>query len=87
MLIAGVHGRVDAEVDADAVAHDGLAVKRLTDGDGILRVEERNDDALEGLEGRPGVNFCVAIDCLADFDQSGGLEDLRRKEVCDDQRV
>lgn len=81
VLIAGVHGRVDAEVDADAVAHQGLAVEGLADGDGVGRVEEGDDDALEGFERRPCVDFGVGVDGLADFCQGGGLEDLRCEEV------
>ena len=81
MLVARVHGRVDAEVHADAVAHYCLAVERLPDGDGVGYVEEGDDDALEGLEGRPGVHFGMGVDCLPDFCESGGLEDLRCEEV------
>ena len=81
VLICGVHGRIDAKVDADSVAHDCLAVERLADGDGVGRVKEGYDDALEGLQRRPRMNFCVDIDRLPDFCQGGGLEDLGCKQV------
>ena len=81
MLVRRVHGRVDPKVHADPVAHDCLAVERLPDGDGVGGVEEGDDDALEGFEGRPGVDFGVRVDCLPDFCEDGGLEDLGCEEV------
>lgn len=81
MLIAGVHGGVDAKVDTNAVSHDCLAIECLPDGDGVGDVEKGHDNALKGLQGRPCVDFCVRVDGLSDFCKGGGVEDLWRKEV------
>jgi hypothetical protein len=81
VLIRRVHGRVDAEVDADAIAHERLAVERLPDGDGVLFGEEGDDETFEGLQGRPGVDFGVGVDSLAELGEGGGVEDLGCEEV------
>ena len=81
VLVRGVHGRVDAEVDADAVAHERLAVERLPDGDGVLLGEEGDDQALEGFQRRPGVDFGVGVDGLAQLGEGGGVEDLGGEQV------
>ena len=87
VLVAGVERGIEAEVDAHAAAHDGLAVDFLADLDGGGDVEEGDDDALEGFEGCPGVHGAVAVDGLADLDEVGGLEDVGLDEVCDYESV
>ena len=83
MLVGRVHGCVDTKVDANAIAHYCLAIKGLSNGDSGLLVEKRYNDAAEGFEGCPCVNFCMRVDCLADLCKGGGLEDLRCEEVLD----
>lgn len=81
MLIGGVHGRIDAKVDADSISHQRLSIERLADCDGVGSVEEGNNDALERFQRRPCVNFGVCVDSLSDLCEGGGLEDLRCKEI------
>lgn len=87
MLVASLHGRVLAEVDAETMTHDRLAVPGLTDADGGLVVEEGDDDAAERAEGRPGVDGARLLDELADGLEVVGAEDVEVLEVGEDERV
>ena len=49
--------------------------------DGGVDVEEGDDDALEGFEGRPGVDLCMLVYCFAKLGESAEVEELWRKEV------
>lgn len=79
-------GRV-AKVDADAVAHDALAVPDFADGNGRVNVVKGDDDAAEGLEGRKGVDCGGARDEVADALELLGVEDVDVVEVGEEQRV
>lgn len=87
VFVAGVDGGVLAEIDTEAVAHEGLAVPGLADADGRLVVEEGDDDAAEGAQGSPGVNGADIIDELADALQVFGAEDVEILEVGKEERV
>lgn len=86
-VVGGVDGRVLAEVDAGAVAHDALAVPGLADADGGLLVRERDDDAPERLEGRPRVRGGRGVDERADRLEVVRAEDVRVLEVGDEEGV
>lgn len=49
VLVDWLDGCRFAEVDADAVAHDGFAVQELTDSDCGIDVVEGGDNAAEGF--------------------------------------
>jgi len=83
VLVGGPDGGVLAKIDADAVAHEGLAVEGLPDGNGGGDVEERDDDAAEGFKGGPGVDRGVLVDKVLDLDEVGWVEYLGLEEVCD----
>lgn len=70
MLIGRIHRCVDTKVDADAKAHELLAVKCLSDLYRRVGVEEGDYYATEGLEWRPCVHSGMLIDCFADLSES-----------------
>jgi len=82
MLVGGPDRGVLAKVYADTVAHKGLAVECLPDGDGGRNVEEGHDDAAEGFEGGPAVDRGMLIDKVLDLDEVCGVEYLGLEEVC-----
>lgn len=71
MLIRRVHGCVDTKVDADAEAHELLAVKSLAYLYRRFRVEEGYYYATEGLERCPGVDLGMLVDGFADLGEGG----------------
>lgn len=81
MLVAGVERRIQAEVYADAATHDGFSVQALAYGDGGVYVEEGCDYAAEGLQGRPGVNWCVLVYEFAHLSEVAGFEDFGFLEI------
>ena len=81
MLVCGVQRCVHAEVYADSVAHELLAVKGLADCYGGFDVEEGDNDAAEGLERSPCVHFCMLINRFADFCKRVELEDFWCEEI------
>ena len=87
LVLVEVQRRVLAEVDAAALAHDGLAVPHLAHSDGGLFVEEGNDDAAEGLEGRPSVYRRGGGDKLSDGLQVVRPEDIKIAKVGDQECV
>lgn len=87
VLVARLDGRGLAEVDLDGDAHDLLAVEDVADARGRLVVHEGDDDAAEGLEGRPDVDGRRGVDQVADDLQVVRAEDLGVFEVGDEQRV
>ncbi len=66
VLVTRPQGRVLAEVDAAALAHDGLAVPDSAHADGCLLVGEGDHDAAEGAKRRPGNHGIGLRDQLAD---------------------
>ena len=66
LVLVQVQRRLLAKVDAAPLAHDGPAIPHLAHLDGGLLVKERNHDAAEGLEGRPGVHGRRCGDKFAD---------------------
>lgn len=72
-----------AEIDADAVAEDRLAVEDLADGDGVFNCVEGYDDAAEGFQRSEDVDCGVLVDGGGDGLEDGGGEDLERLEVGD----
>lgn len=70
-----------AEIDLDALAHDGFAVEDLADADGGGIVEEGDDDAAEGAQGRPGVDWGGGVDEVFDGLEVVGAEDRGVLEV------
>lgn len=75
VLVDGLDRGGFAEVDADAVAHDGGVVEELADEDGVRGGVEGGDYAAEGLEGRPGVQGGGLVDQRAEGEEVGGVED------------
>jgi len=70
-----------AEIDARAVAEDGLAVEDFADRHGVVDGVEGDDDAAEGFERGEDVDCGVVVDGAGDaFEHSGG-EDLERLQV------
>jgi len=65
-----------AEVDLDALAHDGFAIEDLADADGGVFVEEGHDYATERSEGCPGVDWSGGVDQVFDCLEVVGAEDL-----------
>lgn len=87
VLVAQVQRGVLAEVDAAPLAHDGLPVPDGPHLHGGLLVQERHDDAAEGLQGRPGRHGRRLRDQLPDRLQVVGPEDVHVVEVGDQERV
>ena len=83
MLVFGLDLSVVAEIDFDALAHDGFAVEDLADSNGGVVVEEGDDYAAEGAERRPGVDWCRGVDEVFDGLEVVGAEDLGVLEVGD----
>ena len=81
MLVLGLDGCRVTEVDLHALAHDGLAVEDLADADGGGVVEEGDDDAAEGAQGGPGVDWRRGVDEVFDGLQVVGVEDLGGLQV------
>jgi hypothetical protein len=87
VFVSQVGGGGGTEVDAAPLPQDGLAVPDGAYLDGGLLVEEGDDYAPEGLEGRPGVDW----DCRG-YELSDGLEvvwaeDVGVLEIGEDERV
>lgn len=87
MLVAGLDVGLCAEVDLDDLAHDGFAVEDLLNADGGVGVKEGNDDAGEGLEGCPGVDWGGGIDEVFDGLEVISAEDFFVLEVGDYEGV
>jgi len=83
MFVFGLDLRVVAEIDFDALAHDGFAVEDLADSNGRVVVEEGHDYAAEGAQGGPGVDGCGGVDEVFDGLEVVGAEDLGVLEVGD----
>lgn len=49
--------------------------------DGGVDVKEGDDNALEGLEGRPGVDLCMLVYCFAELGECADIEELWGEEV------
>lgn len=81
VLVVDIQGCVDAEVNADSATHDVLTVERLADGNGRFDIEKGHDDAAEGFQWRPRVDWSVLVDELAHLDEVGGVEDFGFIEV------
>lgn len=87
VLVPLVDGGGLSKVDAALLAHDGLAVPDLADGDGGLLVVEGDDDAAERLERGEGVDGGRLGDEVADDVEVLGEEDGRVGEVGEEEGV
>lgn len=76
-----------AKVDLDALAHDGLAVPDLADGESGLDGVEGDDDAAEGLERGEGVDGDGVFNEAADDLDVLGEEDVKVVEVGEEEGV
>ncbi len=86
-VLLGRDGGRLAKVDAAPLAQDGLAVPVLAHGDGVGVAVEGDDDAVQGLERREGVDAGLLRDEVADALEVVGGEDVARLEVGEDERV
>ena len=75
VAVDGLGGGGAAEVHADAVAHDGLTVEGLLNGDGGVGGEEGDDDAAHGLDRCPRVYGDMLVYYVADRLEVVLLED------------
>lgn len=75
VLVRRVQRRVRAEIDAHAVAHDGLAVQLLLDRHGRGDIEEGDYDATERAQGSPGVYVRMRVDQVAESNEVRRVED------------
>jgi hypothetical protein len=83
VFVFGLDLSVVAEIDFDALTHDGFAIEDLADADGGVVVEEGDDYATEGAEGRPRVDGGGGVDEVFDGLEVVGAEDLGVLEVGD----
>jgi len=81
MLVFGLDLSVVAEIDLDALAHDGFAIEDLADSNGGVFVEEGDYYAAEGAERCPGVDWRGGVDQVFDGLEVVGAEDLGILEV------
>lgn len=70
-----------AKVYAYSLVHNVLAVEQLADADGIIGGVKGNNDAPEGFEGRPGMDWGGFVDEVANCEEVGRVEDFWVDEV------
>ena len=70
-----------AEVDAHALAHDSFPIQDFSNTNGGIDVVKGDDDAKEGLQRRPGMDWRQLIDQIANGEQVIGPEDGQVQEV------
>lgn len=87
MFIARFDIGVCAEVNLDHIAHNSFTVENLLDTNRGILVVEGDDDAREGLEGRPSVNGRRGVDKVLDGEEVLRAEDIFRGEVGNDKGV
>lgn len=69
------------EVDFDALAHDGFAIKDLSNANSGIVIEEGDNYSAKGAEGSPRVDRSGGIDEIFDGLQVVCAEDLRVLQV------
>jgi hypothetical protein len=70
-----------AKVDAYSLVHNVLTIEQLADANGVVGGVEGDNDAPQGFEWRPRVDWGRLIDKVADCEEVGRVEDLRVDEV------
>ena len=76
-----------SEIHLDPLPHYCFAIKDLADSDSGVLVKERDYDAAEGLEGRPGVDRRRGVDEVFDSLQVVCAEDFGILEVGDEEGI
>jgi len=81
VLSYGIDWSFLAKVDAYSLVHNVLTIEQLADANGVVGGVEGDNDAPQGLEWRPRVDWGRFIDKVADCEEVGRVENFRIDEV------